>query len=65
MEDRIIELEKKLAFQEKAIEDHNEALIENQKKINELEQQMKFLGDKITKEDFVKKIEDEELPPHY
>ncbi|VAX37594.1 hypothetical protein MNBD_UNCLBAC01-432 [hydrothermal vent metagenome] len=65
MENRITELEKKSAFQEHMIEELNEALIAQQKKIDTIEAQLKQFKEQITNGDFIKQIEDEEPPPHY
>ena len=65
MEERIIELEKKMAFQEVAIEDLNQAVIDQQKKIDSLEGALKALKNILSKEEFVRPLEEEEPPPHY
>ncbi len=65
MEKRIIELEKKIAFQEHAIAELNEALLAQQKAIKTLEAQLKNFKEQIVSADLVKKQEDETPPPHY
>lgn len=65
MEKRIIEVEKKSAFQEHTIEQLSEALIEQQKKIENLEAQLKILQGQVTEESLVKPQEEEDAPPHY
>ncbi len=65
MEQRIIELEKKVAFQEQMIEELNEVLVDQQKKISGFERQLNVMTEKIGSGDFVKKVEEEDPPPHY
>ena len=65
MEDRIIEIEKKIAFQEHTIEQLSQVLIEQQKKIENLEELLKVVQAQISDEELVKPQEEEEPPPHY
>lgn len=65
MEDRIIEIEKRIAFQEQMVEQLNQVLIEQQRKIESLEVQLKMAESRISDEEFVKPQEEEEPPPHY
>jgi len=65
VEKRIIELEKKAAFQEHTIEELHEVLLMQQKKINELEKYLNQMKEQMTSGDLVKKQEDETPPPHY
>lgn len=65
MEKRIIELEKKIAFQEHSIAELNDALIAQQKAIKALETQLKAFQEKVASADLVRKQEDETPPPHY
>ncbi len=65
MEDRLIEVEKKLAFQENTIEDLNQMILDQNKRIDALKAQIKVLEYRMSTEEFVKPIEDEEPPPHY
>lgn len=62
---RLIEIEKRIAFQDRAIAELNEALIEQQKLIKILEMQLKIFKDQVADGDLVKKQEDETPPPHY
>lgn len=65
MDDRIIELEKKSAFQEDTIESLNQVVIEQQKRLERLEKRLKFVTDQLEGSDIIKKLEDEAPPPHY
>jgi len=65
MDKRLVEIEKRIAFQERAIAELNEALIGQQKLIKILEMQLKIFKDKAIDADLVKKLEDETPPPHY
>lgn len=65
MEDRIIEIEKKIAFQEDTIDHLNQAIIDQQKHIRELESQIKRLEDLMSAEEFIKPQDEETPPPHY
>lgn len=65
MEDRLIEIEKKYAFQEHLLEQLNEVVVDQQKRISELERRLKFLQDQLTSSDLIKKPEEETPPPHY
>lgn len=65
MDDRIIELEKKSAFQEDTIEALNQVIIEQQKRLDRVEKRLKFITDQLEGSDLIKKLEDEAPPPHY
>jgi len=65
MEERIIELEKRIAFQDDCVEQLSQALIEQQKKIESLEVQLRIVQSRISDEEFVRPQEEEEPPPHY
>ena len=65
MEKRIIELEKKVTFMDQRLEELNEVIIDQSKTIDELKSQLTNMNDQISSGDLVRKIEDEELPPHY
>jgi len=65
MEKRLIEIEKRIAFQDNAIAELNLAIIEQQKHIKALETQLKNFKDQVSAGDLVKKQEDETPPPHY
>ncbi len=65
MEKRIIELEKKISFQDHAIEKLNEVITEHYKKIEELQKLVIQLKEQQKGGSLVKDIENEEPPPHY
>lgn len=63
-EQRLIEIETALALNEKYIDDLNDIVIEQGKKIDYLIKQNKYLLAKI-EEDVVKPLSEETPPPHY
>ncbi|MFH2137337.1 MAG: SlyX family protein [Candidatus Omnitrophota bacterium] len=65
MEKRIIELEKKISFQDHEIAKLNEVVTEHQKKINELEKIVERLREQQGGAGLVRDIENEDPPPHY
>lgn len=65
MQERIIELEKRSAFQEDAIAQLNDVVIAQQRQIDELTKQVAFLREALSGGDLVKRPEDEIPPPHY
>lgn len=64
---RITELEMKLAFQEKTIEDLNEALIQHQQTISKMQSQLRQLAQKLQglKPSNIATYAEETPPPHY
>jgi uncharacterized coiled-coil protein SlyX len=65
MTDPIVELQKKIAFQDAAIQELTAVTTEQYKRIQALERELKLLKDKMDSGDLVRKREDEERPPHY
>jgi len=65
MEKRIVELEKKVAFQDQEIRDLMNALTEQHKRIEELNSRLKLMQDKMDSGSLVKDSSEEEPPPHY
>ena len=65
VEQRIIELEKKVAFHDAEIKDLSNALIMQHKELEVLEKRISLLKDKLSRGALVKNIEDELPPPHY
>lgn len=64
LDERLIVIESALAMQEKFVEELNQVVIEQGKKIDYLLKQNKYLMDNLS-EDVVKPIEEETPPPHY
>ena len=67
MEDRLIELETKLAFQETTLHELNEIVTAQQDKIDILQQAIQQLHERMKSmsEEAVRDPEDEPPPPHY
>ncbi len=66
MEARIIELEKKILYQDRTIEELSQEVADQQKQIANLERSLKLIKAQLESGgDLVKKIEDEVPPPHY
>ena len=62
---QIVNLEKKMTFQEDLIETLNQTVIEQEKRIVELEKSFHSVKNLMESGDFVRKIEEEDPPPHY
>lgn len=62
---RIIELEKKVAFQDQEIRELSQAVMLQHKEIEALKKNMALLKDKTESGPLVKDIKHEEPPPHY
>ncbi|MBP9865957.1 MAG: SlyX family protein [Candidatus Omnitrophica bacterium] len=66
MNEKIVELEKQVAFQEHTIADLNAELIEHQKRITVLEKQVRSLVEHSRSGGaLVRDLKDEVPPPHY
>ena len=67
MENRIIELETKISYQEHLIQELNDVITHQQKQIDALEVQMKRVRDhlKETSSSQIARPEEEVPPPHY
>ena len=65
MEKRIEKIEGLLLFQERVINDLSDVIVEQQKEIDYLKEQYKFLLDRIKKNSMIIKQEDEVPPPHW
>ena len=65
LDQKIIELQKKLAFQDEALRELTATATEQYKRLENLERQLKQLKDKQESGDLVKNQEDEDRPPHY
>ena len=64
LEERLIEIETVLAVQEKFIDDLNQVVIEQGRKIDLLIKQNQYLRQTMN-EDVVKPLSEETPPPHY
>mgnify|MGYP006173708749 CR=1 FL=1 len=64
-EDRIIELETKLAHQEDTLQILNDIIVEQQQRILNLEEGFKAVMTRITTLDSSSDSTGEEIPPHY
>jgi SlyX protein len=66
MEKRIAEIEMRISFQDETIAVLNEVIIEQQKKIDELERALIHLEEKgQSSQSLFEGVEPEEPPPHY
>ena len=65
MKDRIVELEKKVAFIDHQLEELNEVIVHQSKIIDEHQSRLKSLSDQFHSGESARKFEDEEPPPHY
>ena len=65
MDPRLVELEMKAAYLEHTVEELNQALVAQQKRIDVLERELKRLRDQYETGAFIKKPEEETPPPHY
>ncbi|MFI3256189.1 MAG: SlyX family protein [Psittacicella sp.] len=61
----IIELETKLSFQEKLIEDLQEIISNQEIRISRLEQVIQYLYEDKNSQDYIFKSNEDERPPHY
>ncbi|UQY33880.1 SlyX family protein [Pseudomonas fulva] len=65
LEERIVELESRLAFQDDTIQALNDALVEQQKLIERLQVQMQALAKRQEEVNPFSASQDEAPPPHY
>ena len=65
MEERIIELEKRIAYLDMQVEELTEVINNQQALIADLQKQVSAISDKMDSEELVKPVEDEVPPPHY
>ena len=67
LEERLIELETRIAYQEATIQDLNDALAAQQRRLGELEQLCRQLGERVIRigQDIQKGSAADEIPPHY
>lgn len=65
MEERIIELEKKAAYQESVIDDLNQVIVELRAQVDILTAEMAGLRDQMDAGNWTIDPQDEPPPPHY
>jgi SlyX protein len=65
MEKRMTQLETRLSFQERLLQELNSVVIGQQKRIDLLELKLAALKDQNARGDLVKELDEEERPPHY
>ena len=66
-EDRLIELEARIAYQEATIDDLNAALTQQQHRLADLERLCRQLSERVVRmgQDVFKGSASDEVPPHY
>lgn len=64
MEERLVAIETAIALQEKIIDDLNQVVIEQGKKIDTLQKQNQYLLNNLA-ENEIKPLSEETPPPHY
>ncbi|VFQ45987.1 SlyX family protein [Desulfoluna butyratoxydans] len=66
-EDRLMDIETKLAFQEHTIDELNSVVIEQQREIDRLKNAVEFLLDKVSQiaDTRMERAPSNEKPPHY
>ena len=67
MEDKIIDLQSKLAFQDETINDLNEVITDQQNQLDQLREEIRLLGLRISSVAETSNVSDEKEPPppHY
>lgn len=65
MQDKLIELQSKLSFQELSISELNEALISQQQQIDRLRLQLQILQERLEGLEEAEPSQQQEKPPHY
>lgn len=65
MEDRVTELEIKIAYQDDTIQQLNEVIIRQQKEIDQLKQFCRQLDDRLNGMNASAGRPEDEVPPHY
>ncbi len=65
MEERLIELERKSAYQDKLIDELNEVIVDLSKRLYQLEARQKAMKEQFESGHLTKRPEDETPPPHY
>jgi SlyX protein len=65
MDKRITQLESKVAFQERLLQELNTVVVAQQNRIEQLERKLNALKDQSARGDLVKDLDEETPPPHY
>ncbi len=67
LQQQLIDLESKLAFQDDIVQTLNDELHEHQKSIEKLQRQVMLLAEKISKsnDSGILRVDEEPPPPHY
>jgi len=65
MQQRLIELERKISYQDKLLQELNEVIFALSKRLDQLESRQKDMNDQLASGNLVKRQEDEIPPPHY
>lgn len=65
MENRLMALEKRAAFQERLIQELNGVIIDQGKRLDLLEKRVNVMKDQFSEGHLVRRREDEPPPPHY
>jgi SlyX protein len=67
LQQQLIDLESKLAFQEDVVQTLNDELHEHQKSIEKLQRQVMMLAEKISQgnDSGILRVDEEPPPPHY
>ncbi|MEI6437275.1 MAG: SlyX family protein [Candidatus Omnitrophota bacterium] len=65
MEQRLNELERKVSYQDKLLQELNEVIFALSKRLDQLESRQKAMKDQLASGNLVKRQEDETPPPHY
>ncbi|MBF0330471.1 MAG: SlyX family protein [Candidatus Omnitrophica bacterium] len=65
MQQRLTELERKTAYQDKLLQELNEVVFGLSKRLDQLESRQKAMNNQLTSGNLVQRQEDETPPPHY
>ena len=64
-EQRLIELETRLSYQEATLRDLNDVITRQQQQIDRLEQLCRLLAERSARQEIAKGTPEDEVPPHY
>ena len=65
MQQRLTELERKISYQDKLLQELNEVIFGLSKRLDQLESRQKAMNDQFASGNLAKRQEDETPPPHY